>query len=166
MSYTYQTENGAHTLPELQPLYHMHYCETEKRLTKEGFTPSPYKPDWGRYIDYWMRGYLIHYNARIDGKAIGYANVYLTTSMHNQDLIAHEDSLFVHPDHRNGVGRKLTLFVLDDLKKRGVKRAVMTARTDPRATKLWKRMGFRETAVELVYDFGDMNDVLRRTKAA
>lgn len=155
MAYTYQIENGAHTLPELQPLYHMQYMETEKRLKSEGFNPAPYRPDWGRYIDYWMSGYLIHYTARLDGKGVGYANVYLTTSMHNQEPVAHEDSLYVHPDHRNGVGRKLTRFVLSDLQGRGVKRAVMTARTDPRAEKLWKRMGFRETARELVYEFGE-----------
>lgn len=151
--YTYQIENGAHTLPEFQPLYHRHYCETVERLEKAGLKPAPYKPDWGRFIDYWMSGYLIHYNARFDGLPVGYCNMYLTHSMHNQEYVSHEDSLYVHPEHRNGVGRKLTKFVLKDLQERGVKRVVMTARTDPRAEKLWQRLGFKETAREMVMEF-------------
>lgn len=151
--YTYQIENGAHTLPEFQPLYYAHYCEMEDRLKREGLSPAPYRPDWQRYIDYWMMGYLTHYNVRHNGEPVAYANVYVQPSMHNRELVAHEDAIWVKPEHRNGIGRKLTKFVLKDLQERGVKRAVMTARTDPRAEKLWKRMGFKETARELVMEF-------------
>lgn len=154
-AYKISIEHGAANLPELQPLYAMHYAETEERLRREGFNPAPYKPDWGRYCEYWSMGYLVNYCAREKktNAPVGYANVYFTTSMHTQEPIAHEDMLWVHPDHRKGLGRAITKFVLEDCKRRGVRRAVMTARTDPRAEALWKRLGFIETAREMVKEF-------------
>jgi hypothetical protein len=42
---------------------------------------------------------------------------------------------------------------LDELKERGVKRLNVSAMTDLRATKLWKRMGFKESAIQMTYIF-------------
>ena len=154
-AYKIGIELGTTNLPELAPLYAMHYAETEERLRREGFNPAPYKPDWGRYIEYWNMGYLVNYCAREKetNAPVGYCNMYHTRSMHTQERISHEDMLWIHPDHRNGLGRKLTKFVLEDCKERGSKRVVMTARTDPRAEILWKRLGFIETAREMVKEF-------------
>jgi len=61
--------------------------------------------------------------------------------------------LFVSKEHRNGVGKKLVAFVLEELKQRGVKRLNVSAMTDLRVAKLWKRMGFKETATQMTYEF-------------
>ena len=79
--------------------------------------------------------------------------MYLTRDMHNQDLIATEDTVFVLKEHRNGVGKQLVRFILDDLQRRGVKRLLVSAMTDLRVAKLWGRMGFKEAATQMVYTF-------------
>ena len=63
------------------------------------------------------------------------------------------DTLFVLKDHRNGVGKKLVQFALEDLKSRGVKRLTVSAMTDLRVAKLWGRMGFKEAATQMIYEF-------------
>jgi ribosomal protein S18 acetylase RimI-like enzyme len=73
--------------------------------------------------------------------------------MHNSDLIAQEDTIYVVPEHRNGIGRKFTKVILAELKERGVKRLNVSAMTDLRATKLWKRLGFKELATQMTYTF-------------
>jgi len=42
---------------------------------------------------------------------------------------------------------------LEELKKRGVKRLNVSAMTDLRVAKLWKRMGFKEAATQMLYTF-------------
>jgi GNAT superfamily N-acetyltransferase len=73
--------------------------------------------------------------------------------MHNHDLIAQEDTIFVIKEHRNGIGKKLVRFVLEELKTRGVKRLNVSAKTDLRVAKLWGRMGFKEAATQMTYEF-------------
>jgi predicted N-acetyltransferase YhbS len=73
--------------------------------------------------------------------------------MHNFDLIAKEDTIFVIEEHRNGIGKKLVRAVLEELKHRGVKRLHVSAMTDLRVAKLWSRMGFREAATQMIYKF-------------
>ena len=73
--------------------------------------------------------------------------------MHNGDFIAQEDMIYVVPEHRNGLGRKLARYVLDDLQSRGVKRLSILAVTDLRAEKLWRRMGFKPAAQMMTFTF-------------
>jgi ribosomal protein S18 acetylase RimI-like enzyme len=68
-------------------------------------------------------------------------------------MIASEDTIYLLPDHRNGVGRRLAKHILADLRERGVKRLSVTAVTDLRVAKLWERMGFRHTAHAMTYVF-------------
>jgi GNAT superfamily N-acetyltransferase len=102
-------------------------------------------------MDRWRAGNLVNYVARKGREAVGYANIYLTNSMHNQEFIAKEDAIYVLPEHRNGTGRKLAKFVLADLKARGALRLDVLAQTDPRAVKLWERLGARPVAVAMSF---------------
>jgi GNAT superfamily N-acetyltransferase len=124
-----------------------------ERLASQGIEYSPYKPRLHEYGEACKRGDLINYVLRQNGVACGYANVYVTNDMHNGDLISQEDTLFVLKDHRNGVGKKIVQFVLEDLKSRGVKRLMVSAMTDLRVAKLWGRMGFKEAATQMIYEF-------------
>jgi len=153
MNYAITLEKFAETYNELEPLYRQHYAEMMERLEKSGIKYSPYNPRLDSYIKAGEDGWLLTFVLRADDKACGYINVYVTNDMHNQDLIAQEDTLFVTKEHRNGVGKKLVQFGLEELKKRGVKRLNVSAMTDLRVAKLWKRMGFKEAATQMLYTF-------------
>jgi GNAT superfamily N-acetyltransferase len=153
MSYEFSIENGAVTLSELFPIYIKHYAEMKERLRRDGIEVSDFNPRINDYIAQWMAGTLINYVVRLDGEAVGYSNVYITFDMHNGDLIAQEDTIFILKEHRNGVGKKLVKFVLGDLKSRNVKRAHITAMTDLRVAKIWQRMGFKPAATAMIYTF-------------
>jgi len=153
MSYTFHLGKHRETFDELEPLYRQHYAEMVERLAKDGIDYPPYNPRWDEYWRASDRGDLLTFILRHDGKAVGCSNVYLTNDMHNSELIAQEDTIYVVPEHRNGIGKKLTKIILAELKERGVKRLHVSAMTDLRATKLWKRIGFKESATQMIYTF-------------
>jgi GNAT superfamily N-acetyltransferase len=146
-------EKFTDTYRELEPLYRQHYKEMTDRLGEAGIHYSPYNPRLEEYGKASDGGWLLTFVLRTDGAACGYANVYVTKDMHNNDLIAQEDTVFVVKDHRNGIGKKLVKFVVEELRSRGVKRLNVSAMTDLRVAKLWKRMGFKESATQMTYQF-------------
>ena len=153
MTYTFAQEGFEQTYPELEPLYRQHYAEMKARKESLGLPVSPYNPRLDQYIAAERRGDLMTLIARYDGNAIGYCNVYVTNDMHNHDKIAEEDTVFVTRLHRNGVGKSLVKFGLEQLRNRGVTQLNVAALTDPRIVNLWKRMGFKEVAVQMTYVF-------------
>jgi GNAT superfamily N-acetyltransferase len=153
MSYVISVEKFTDTYRDLEPLYRQHYKEMTERLLANGITYPPYNPrldEYGRASD---GGWLLTFVLRLNKDICGYANVYVTNDMHNQDLIAKEDTVFVLKEHRNGIGKKLVKFVIEELRGRGVKRLNVSAMTDLRVAKLWKRMGFKEAATQMTYEF-------------
>jgi hypothetical protein len=64
-------------------------------------------PRWDEYFKAGDSGYLLTFILRFDEKAVGCSNIYLTHDMHNSDLIAQEDTIYVLPEHRNGIGKKI-----------------------------------------------------------
>lgn len=153
MTYIYTVERYADTLPEMLPIYRTHYAELLERMGDDAANMSPFNPRFDDYIAANDRGDMVHFLVRKDGAPVGYANVYLSLDMHNQDLIATEDAIFVMPGHRNGIGRKMTIGIVAALKAAGVKRAHMTAAIDPRAAALWGRLGFKKTGVRMTQFF-------------
>lgn len=153
MEYAFSVENLKATYPEMSALYRRHYGEMQERLLAQGVTLPPYDPQLERYFASNDVGHLIHFVVRLNGEAVGYSNIYLSTDMHNGQLIAVEDTIYLRPDHRNGVGRKFAKAILANLKSRGVIRLQATALTDLRVIPLWKRMGFREVGAVMVYEF-------------
>lgn len=154
MTYTFALEDGRATYPELQALYRQHYADMQERLAAQGVHLPPCNPQLRRYFEASEKGHLLTYVVRTDAsEAVGYSNIYLSTDMHNGDLIAVEDTIYVRKNHRNGVGRRLSKVILADLKRRGVVRLNVTALTDLRVAKLWKRMGFREIGTAMTYEF-------------
>jgi GNAT superfamily N-acetyltransferase len=153
MSYEITIEKFAPTYRELEPLYRQHYSEMQERLSDEGVTISPYNPRLDEYERAGEGGWLLTFVLRYEGKACGYSNVYVTNDMHNHDLIAQEDTVFVLKEHRNGMGRRLIQFVHDELKRRGVKRLNITTATDLRVSKLLGRMGYKHTAHAMTITF-------------
>lgn len=153
MSYSFSIERGDKNYLELENNYRRHYEEMRARLSRDGIDVAPYNPRLKQYFEAFAGGWLINYVVRCDGEPVGHANVYVTNDMHNGEMIASEDVLYVVPEHRNGIGRKLVKFVLSDLAKRGVKRVTVNAVTDLRVAKIWRRMGFKDTAQTMTFTF-------------
>ena len=154
MNYEITLENFRETYNELEPLYRQHYSEMVKRLTADGVGDySPYNPRLDEYVRAGDGGWLLTFVLRLDGQAVGYSNVYVTNDMHNHDLIAQEDTVYVLPEHRTGWGRKLIQEVHNELKRRGVKRLNITTATDLRVSKLLGRMGYKHTAHAMTITF-------------
>ncbi len=153
MNYTITLEKFTENYRELEPLYRQHYAEMTERLAAEGVLYSPYAPRLDKYGEACEGGWLLNFVVRNDGVAVGYSNVYLTNDMHNNDLICQEDTVFVLKEHRNGIGKKLVQCVIEELRSRGVKRLMVSAMTDLRVAKLWRRMGFKDVATQMIYEF-------------
>lgn len=155
--YDFAIERGDLNYKELEPLYRLHYAEMQRRLAKDGFPVADYNPRLDQYFPAFATGQLINFTIRHEGEAVGYSNIWLTSDMHNGELIAQEDTIFVHPDHRFGVGRKLMKYILGYLGAVGVKRVTVTSVTDTRAGKIVERIGFRPIATQFTYTFGGDN---------
>lgn len=153
MSYTIALEGFDETYPEVEALYREHYKEMCDRLAADGIEMSPYNPRLDEYSRASRGGWLLTFIARHEGKAVGYCNMYITNDMHNRDLIAREDTIFVTKVHRNGLGREIVKIGLAELRARGVKRVHVAALTDLRVAKMWQRMGFKHAAHQMTYTF-------------
>lgn len=151
--YAITIENGADLHPQLDPLYRRHYAEMQDRLKADGIEIGPYAPRLDEYFSAMRAGWCVTYVVRFEGEIVGYSNIYLTNDMHNGEFIAQEDTIFIDKPHRNGIGRELAKFILEDLDGRGVKRVSITPVTDLRVGKIWERMGFRPTAQLMTYVF-------------
>ncbi len=151
--YTFHIEKFHENYDEMEPLYRLHYQEMTDRLLTQGIEYSPYNPRLDQYCIASEGGWLISYVVRLNLKAVGYCNVYVTNDMHNRDLIAQEDALYVLKDYRSGIGKKLVQFGIEDLRNRKVKRLNVNAMTDLRVAKLWERMGFKHTCHNMTYSF-------------
>lgn len=153
MTYSIALERGDLNYREVEPLYRRHYAEMRERLARDGVPIGEYAPRLDRYFTAFAGGWLLNFVVRLNGAVVGYSNVWLTNDMHNGEFIAKEDTIYIHPDHRNGTGKRLVRHILDDLKSRGVKRATISPVTDLRVGKIWRRMGFRDTAALMTYSF-------------
>jgi hypothetical protein len=153
MSYTISIEPLTEIYKELEPICREHYEEMCVRLRQLGIFPSEYNPRLDEYFRASAAGYLKTFIVRFSGKIVGYSNIYFTNDMHNHDKICSEDVVFVTKLHRKGIGRKLTQYGLQEMKKLGCTRFQVTTQTDPRVSKLLGRMGFKDVGRVMVYTF-------------
>ena len=146
MSYTVALERISENYAEMEPIYRQHYAAMQERMAGSGVQMSGYAPRTKQYFEANDGGWLLHFVLRCDGQAVGYSNIYVTNDMHNGELIAQEDTIYVVPEHRNGSGRLLARSVHAELKTRGVKRLNVTTATDLRVSKWLERQGYKHTA--------------------
>lgn len=152
-NYEIRMVNGREWHSRIEPLYLRHYAEMKARLDADGVPIGDYNPRLDEYFAAMDRGDMLTFIVLEFETIIGYSNIWLTNDMHNGDLIAQEDTIFVEKEHRNGIGRKLAAFILDELRDRGVKRVSITPVTDLRVGKIWERMGFKPVAQIMTYNF-------------
>ena len=153
MSYVVTLENIEQTYKELEPLYRAHYAEMTERMAECDVELSPYNPRKDEYFKAGNAGYLLTFMLKYEDEPVGYCNIYITNDMHNQDLIAQEDTIYVVKKHRQGAGRLLSRKVHEELKSRGVKRMSVTTSTDLRVKNWLERQGYKHTAHHMTITF-------------
>ncbi len=118
------------------------------RLHWEEVSPLPfeYDPDWARYQLLNELGLIKVFVARLNDRIIGYNSYYMTTHLHNKNYaMAMQDTLFVHPAHRNGtVGMKLLLHAEEELKKLNIDLVIQTVTLSMDISAIFDRLGYED----------------------
>ena len=153
MAYTITIEKFHETYAEMEPLYRQHFAEMRERKADVGIEIGDYALDTEGYFAYSESGQLISFIARHEGEPVGYIHAYLTRDHRTGEIIATEDSVFVLPEHRNGLGRDMVKFVLEYFKRSNVRRVIITSAGDKRLPLLLTRMGFKTTGIEMTYAY-------------
>lgn len=151
--YSFSIVNGREWHDRLEPLYRQHYAEMQARLERDGVPIGPYNPKVADYHASMDSGLMKTFIVQKNEQVVGYSNIWVLPDMHNQQLIASEDTIYMLPEHRNGTGRKFARVILDHLRSLGVRRMSITSVTDVRAEKLWQRLGFRPVAQVMTITF-------------
>lgn len=154
--YRINLEKFGEAYADIEPLCRRHYEEMRERLASEGMHYPDYNPRLNAYKAANEAGELVLFVVRTaDGEAVGHSSIWIAYDMHNGELISQEDTIYIRPDHRKGIGRTLTRVILGYLKMRGVKRANVTTMTDLRVSKMCARLGFKHTAHAMTLFFED-----------
>ena len=139
----FASESGADVWPELTELHQRHWLETE--AARHG---QPFAPRLDRYHEYERIGWYVLFTARDGEKLVGNLGVYFAPSMHTQELIATEDTLFLLPEYRRGHNAiDFIKFVEVECWKRGVVEISITAKND-KVGKLLMHLDFQPTSVQ------------------
>lgn len=97
MSLTFAIEPLKVCWNEIVVLAAEHWKETEGYRHNQPFSPS-----FERYNQYDQAGWYAQFTARDSGRMVGYCGMYFVPSMHTQQLLATEDTLFLLPEYRVG----------------------------------------------------------------
>lgn len=103
-------------------------------------------PDWSRYAALEDAGVLMAIGAFDDaGEMVGYSVTFINAHIHYRNLVyAHNDVLYVRPEHRNSkVGLKLIRETERLAKERGAGMVSWHAKENTTLASLLPRMGYR-----------------------
>lgn len=139
---TFQIEKVRAVFPMVATMGLAHWHETETYRHNQ-----PYKPDLERYAYYEDEGMYVMYTARDENNlVVGNLGMYVSESMHSQQLIATEDTLFLVPQYRKGRNAmRLIKFMVDDMRSRGVVEILVTAK-NVRVGRLLEHLDFKPVA--------------------
>lgn len=146
--YYVSVESYKATYEELKHLYKQCYEELAEIARKDGRIYPEYNPWLASYNSSDEANTIVLYVVREQGMAIGYCMMYLTQDTRNQGLVTYEDSIYILPEHRNGIGMMLGKMIVQDMTNRGVKRIFLSA-IDDRIVNMWKRIGFKPIATTM-----------------
>lgn len=93
---------------------------------------------------------LIAFSATVDGAVVGYASAFVCRHPHYDMVLAHHDTLYLHPAHRNGsTGLRLMKAIEQEAFARGAERMMWTAKPGSAFERILTGKGYR--AEEIVY---------------
>jgi hypothetical protein len=129
--------------PELVELYLAQWNETE--AYRHG---QPFDPRLERYMEYEQIGWYVLFTARDGEKLVGNIGMYLTPSMHTQQLIATEDTLFLLKEYRKGRNAITFIkFVETEAWRRGAVELMISSKND-KTGRLMEHLDFQPVAVQ------------------
>lgn len=114
-----------------------HWNETQ------GYKNQTYNPLFERYNQYAKAGWFLQFTARDEGRLVGYAGVYLTPSMHSQQLVSTEDTWYVLPEYRKGWNAiHFYRYMEETCRQRGVVEATLTLPDEKGLDPIVRRLGY------------------------
>lgn len=144
MSLQFQEEKVADCWNEIMPLANAHWSGTQSYRRHQPFSPS-----FARYEHCNNLGMFTLYTARDGTALVGYFGVYVTPSMHSQQLMATEDTFFLLPDYRGGRNALRFLHYIErQLRLRGVMEIMFSCEID------------NETGIKKLLEFLDYQPVI------
>jgi len=149
LKYSFQIEGFEDIYDELLENYRLFNEETdvyqrELNINKKGF------------IALEKTGEFKMFTIRKDKELIGQCGVYITHSMHNDDVLANEDFMFIKKEHRGGLlFYKFTKTIEEYLKKNKINEIITCSRIENGTDDLLQRMGYKKIAVMCSKRFED-----------
>jgi hypothetical protein len=135
---------------EMIMLAHQHWNETQQYRHSQPFSPS-----FDRYNQYAKAGWFILFTARDNGKMVGYAGVYLTPSMHTQQLICTEDTWYLTPEYRKGWNAvRFFKFMENTVREKGAIEICLTAPHTTKAGKIHEYLGYTQVSNQYSKNLG------------
>ena len=139
--YSIQVEKFADIMDELPWLFARQYGDLV--LDKDGLREDP---DYQRYLGLEELGVLHCLTARYNGILIGYFFNMVVFHLHHKGIkTCSSDLIYVLPNHRkgSGVGLELLKRGITEMKKLGVGKMYVVAKTGTKLGTLLKHIGFR-----------------------
>jgi GNAT superfamily N-acetyltransferase len=136
---TSHVESFIDLLPELKPIFPIHYLELALNQDK-----VPLDVDYDKSTRMENNGTLFFMSLRESGKLVGYFIGMIDSGLHYKScLTCQMDIFYVHPDHRgSGAGFKLFRDVETELKRRKVQRLFVGSKMHKDASWLFNRLGY------------------------
>lgn len=126
---------------EVMELAALHWQETEQ------YQRHALNPDKERYIAYNESGYHRQYTARVDGRLMGHAGMYINRSMHTQVMMAHEDTWYLRAEARKGRNAiRFYQFIEADMVGLGVEEIHMSAKLANKSGRIMEYLGYEFVA--------------------
>ena len=132
-------------LDQIGELAVCHWQELETEFSDR--VPEPHREVYDAMA---AAGGLILFSATLDGVIVGYASAFICRHTHYDMLLAHHDTLYLHPAHRNGsTGLRLIKAVEQEAFARGAERMMWTAKPGSAFERILHGKGYH--AEEIVY---------------
>ena len=152
-SYTLQPERIAQVWRELEPMHTAHYQETEDY--RRGI---PFAPDYPRAMHEEAEGRYLLLTARHAGELVANYGLCFGVSRHTQTGVAevgptaHEDAVFIAPEHRNSgrLFKRLVEYAEHAARHFGASELVLTAKVGTPVAGFLPRLGYTRTAEQFV----------------
>lgn len=148
MSLKFAIEKLPPIWPDIMRLASAHWMETEGYRHGQEFAPDAARYFAFNEMEAFGGPFYTMFTARDGGRMVGYAGLYVTSSMHSQKPIATEDTWFLEKDYRKGRNAlEFYKFIEADCRRRGVVEiGVTTKLTHPSAARIVEYLGYEEVS--------------------
>lgn len=143
----FAVERIENIIDEIEPLHYAHWQESESARHE-----LPYNPGYENWVQQERDGTFVVFTVRnATGALKGYMQMSVCRSNHTGVLLSIEDALFLDPEVRKGfICRQFAMYAEKCLRGIGVREIRLSVKNHNRVWKVWTRMGFSATGIELI----------------